>query len=54
MDLTVPDMFSWIELKESMKVQAIELKSQYIESKAQLEKDKAMRVLELKAEVDEN
>lgn len=54
MDLTVPDMFSWIELKESMKIQAIELKSQYIESKAQLEKDKAMRVLELKAEVDEN
>lgn len=54
MDLTVPDMFSWIELKESMKIQAIELKSQYIESKAQLEKDKAMRILELKAEVDEN
>jgi len=54
LDLSVADMFSWIELKEKMKVQAIELKSQAIETKAQLEKDKAIRTLELKAEVDEN
>lgn len=54
LDISVADMFSWIELKEKMKVQAIELKSQAIETKAQLDKDKAIRTLELKAEVDEN
>ncbi len=54
LDLTVSDMFSWIELKEKMKLQVIELKSQHLETKAQLEKDKALRVLELKAGVDEN
>lgn len=54
LDISVADMFSWIELKEKMKVQAIELKSQAIETKAYLEKDKAIRTLELKAEVDEN
>ena len=54
LDISVADMFSWIELKEKMKVQAIELKSQAIETKAQLEKDKAIRTLELKAETDEN
>ena len=47
-------MFKWIELKEQMKFRVIELKSQAIETKAQLEKDKALRVLELKADVDDN
>ena len=47
-------MFSWIELKEKMKFKVIELKSQAVETKAQIDKEKALRVLELKAEVDEN
>ena len=54
LDLSVADMFSWVELKEKMKFQVIELKSQAVEFKAKLEKDKALRTLELKAEVDEN
>lgn len=54
LDLSVADMFSWIKLKETMKVRAIELKSQYVESKAQLEKDKAVRTLELKSETTED
>ena len=54
LDLSVADMFSWIELKEQMKFRAIELKSQAVESKAALEKDKALRTLELKAEVSED
>lgn len=54
LDLSVPDMFSWIELKEKMKFKVIELKSQAVETKAQIDKEKALRVLELKAEVDEN
>ena len=54
MDLSLWDLFSWVELKEQMKIKSIELKSQYLEAKAQLEKDKALRTLELKAEVDEN
>ena len=54
LDLTVPDMFKWIELKETMKFKVIELKSLAVETKQSLEKDKALRTLELKAEVDEN
>ena len=54
LELTVPDMFKWIELKEQMKFQVIELKSLAVETKAQLERDKAIRVLELKAMVDDN
>lgn len=54
LDLSVPDMFSWIELKEKMKFKVIELKSLAVETKAKIDKDKALRVLELKADVDEN
>lgn len=54
LDLSVTDMFSWVELKEKMKFKAIELKSQAVETKAQLEKDKALRVLDLKKEVTED
>lgn len=54
LDLSVPDIFSWIELKEKMKFKVIELKSLAVETKAKIDKDKALRVLELKADVDEN
>jgi len=54
LDLRTPDMFSWIELKEKMKFKVIELKSLAVETKAQIERDKAIRVLELKAMVDDN
>lgn len=53
-ELTVPDMFNWIELKEKMKIQVIELRSEILETKAWLEKDKAIRTLELKASVDDS
>ena len=53
-ELTVPDMFNWIELKEKMKIKVIELRSEILETKAWLEKDKAIRTLELKASVDES
>lgn len=49
----MPDMFSWIELKEKMKFKVIELKSQSIELKQKLDKEKALRILELKSEVDD-
>lgn len=51
--LKVADLEKWLELKESMVVQAINLKSQIVETKATLEKDKAIRTLELKWTVDE-
>lgn len=54
LDLQAPDMFKWIELKETMKVRAIELKSQIVETKQQLDKDKWVRFLLLKSQVDEN
>lgn len=54
LDISVADMFAWVELKEQMKFRVIELKSQAIEMKANLEKDKALRTLELKAEVTED
>lgn len=54
LNLSVADMFSWIELKEKMKFRVIELKSQAVETKAALEKDKALRTLELKAETSED
>ena len=54
LSLSVADMFSWIELKEKMKFRVIELKSQAVEAKAALEKDKALRTLELKAETSED
>ena len=47
-------MFKWIELKEQMKFRVIELKSQAIETKAQLEKDKGVRFLSLKSQVDDD
>lgn len=53
-ELTVPDMFNWIELKEKMKIKVIELRSEILETKAWLEKDKAIRTLELKASVDDS
>lgn len=53
LDLTVPDMFKWIELKETMKCRAIELKSQIIETKAKIDKDKGVRFLLLKGQTDE-
>lgn len=53
LELSVPDMFSWIELKEKMKFKVIELKSQAVELKQKLDKEKALRVLALKSEVDD-
>lgn len=47
-------MFSWIELKETMKRRAIELKSEIIETKAQLDKDKGIRFLSLKSQLDDD
>lgn len=54
LDLTVPDMFKWIELKETMKRRAIELKSEIIEAKQQLDKDKGVRFLLLKSQLDDD
>lgn len=53
LELSVPDIFSWIELKEKMKFKVIELKSQAVELKQKLDKEKALRILDLKSEVDD-
>ena len=47
-------MFKWIELKETMKRRAIELKSEIIEAKQQLDKDKGVRFLLLKSQLDDD
>jgi len=48
MDLKEEDMFKWIELKEAIRVLAIELKSEIMETKSQIDKDEKIRFLELK------
>lgn len=53
LQLTIQDMFDWVSLKEQMKFRAIEMKSEISEYKRTLEKDKALRTLELKADTDE-
>lgn len=51
--LKITDLEKWLELKETMKIKAIELKSQITETKINLDKDKAIRTLELKSTTDE-
>lgn len=47
------DMFKRIELKEKMRIKAIELKSQILEMKSEIDKDEKLRFLDLKNWVDE-
>ena len=54
LQLSIQDMFDWVSLKEEMKFRSIEMKSNILEQKRSLEKDKALRTLELKAEVDDD
>lgn len=53
LQLTIQDIFDWVSLKEQMKLRAIELESEILEEKRTLEKDKALRTLTLKADVDD-
>ncbi len=48
------DLFAWIVLWEEMADMITELRSQYQEQKAQNEVQKWLRMIDLKAELDEN
>lgn len=48
------DLFNWLGLQDIMMTEASNLKSMYYEQKLEIDRDKALRTLELKAEKDEN
>lgn len=54
LQLSDDDLFNWIGLQDLMITKASNLKSEYLEKKLQIDKDKAMRVLELKTEKDDD
>lgn len=48
------DLFNWLWLQDIMITEASNMKSLYYEQKLEIDRDKALRTLELKAEKDEN
>ena len=54
LQLTNEDLFNWVALQDEMITEASNIKAQYLEDKQELEKDKSLRVIELKQEKDED
>ena len=53
LQLTDEDLFDWIRLQDDMITMVWDMKSKYLENKLKIEKDKGLKVLELKNERDE-
>jgi len=53
LQLTDEDLFDWIRLQDDMITMVWDMKSKYLENKLRIEKDKGLKVLELKNERDE-
>lgn len=54
LQLSDDDLFQWLNLQDEMITKASNLKSTYLEQKLAMDRDKALRTLELKQEKDEN
>lgn len=54
LQLNEDDLFNWLTLQDDMITESSNLKGKYLENKLQIDKDKAVRSMELKAEKDEN
>ena len=53
LQLNEDDLFNRLILQDDMITESSNLKGKYLENKLQIDKDKALRSMELKAEVDE-
>jgi len=53
LQLTDDDLFNRIALQDTMISEVSNMKSEYLEEKLKIDKDKAIRTLEMKAEVDD-
>ena len=51
--LTLEDLYEWLDLKEKLLAMQIEMRSEYLETKLVNDKDKWLRMIELKTMVDE-
>lgn len=54
LQLTEDDLFNWLVLQDEMITLASNMKSEYLENKLGIDKEKAMRSIELKMKKDEN
>lgn len=54
LQLTNDDLFNWLCLQDEIITAVSNMKAEYIEKKLKLDKDKALRGMELKMEKDEN
>lgn len=54
LQLNEEDLFNWLMLQDEMILESSNLKWKYLENKLQIDKDKALRSMELKSEKDEN
>lgn len=53
LQLSDDDLFQWIWLQDTMITEVSNMKSEYLENKLKIEKDKSIRTLEMKADIDE-
>ena len=53
LQLSDEDLFQWIWLQDRMITEVSNMKSEYLEKKLKLDKDKSIKTLEMKADVDE-
>jgi len=51
--LTLEDLYEWLDLKEKLLAMQIEMRSEYLETKLVNDRDKWLKMIELKTEVDE-
>jgi hypothetical protein len=54
LQLSDDDLFTWLQLQDEMITQSSNMKSEYYENKLRLDVEKWKRMIELKAELDEN
>lgn len=53
LQLSDDDLFQWIWLQDTMISEVSKMKAEYLEQKLAIDKDKALRSIEMKAEVDD-
>ena len=53
LQLTDDDLFNWIALQDTMITEVSNMKSEYLEKKLKYDKEKSIKTLEMKADVDE-
>lgn len=53
LQLSDDDLFNWIWLQDTMISEVSKMKSEWLENKLQIEKDKSLRTIEMKSDLDE-